>query len=640
MTIIDLQSAADKLYAMLGGPPNMLSHDGNAPQTEDDATIFETAKNAENGDKFLAIWACQWQDLGYPSQSECDFALYDILAWYTKNAEQIRRMFMQSACGARPKALRDDYHNYMLLRAFDRDVAPIDFEGFAIAAQIALDKHKAKEDAKASGDAIGQQPTGAPNAPASVMPDEGGAKAGAPNPFKRNYKPYTLPPGLVGDIARFIYETAPRPVEEIALASAIGLMAGICGRAYNVSSTGLNLYLLVLAETGHGKEVVASGIDALFASVEAVCPTVHDFRGPGAIASGTAIINALSKHQSMVSVIGEFGWRFKAMASDKASTADMNLMGVMLDLYAKSGSRQKLAPSVWADKVKNLEAIPSPAFSLICESVPSVFYGVVKARVIQAGLLPRFIIIDSRKPRQYLNAANVGNLPSNKLQGELSSLAIYSHKCAVDKRTVNVFIDPQAQARLTELDRFTTDAINTSNADITRHLWNRVHLNTMRLAALIAVGVNFTVPTITLEIFEWAADLVIHSTYSLLDRFEAGEIGEDDDSEHSHIKIIEAAIREYLLMDFKDIGKGYKVTREMFDGKVIPYSYLLPVVGYKIKGDTFQTRGTEGLRRALETMVNVGTIIALQKNKEMREKYKSGVQMYLVSNFAALGIGE
>lgn len=634
MEIKEAQSKIDWLYAALGGPPHMLSHDGNAPQTEEDAAIFETAKNAENGDKFLAIWNCQWQDLGYPSQSECDFALYDILAYYTKNAVQIRRMFMQSACGARPKALRDDYHNYMLMRAFDRDLPPIDFEGLEIAGQEALDKHKAKVtgDGNTTGSIGDELPVDAPTGVKSVV--------GAP--FKRNYKPYTLPPGLIGEIALHIYGSAPRPVEEIALAGAIGLMAGLCGRAYNISNSGLNLYMLLLAETGHGKEAMASGIDALFSAVENLCPTIHDYRGPGTIASGQALLRFLSNKRSVVSIIGEFGWKFKAMASDKANSGDMALMGFLLDLYLKSGSTQKLAPAIWADKDKNLDPIIAPAFSLLCESVPSVFYQVVKENVIKAGLLPRFIIIDSRKPRPYLNA-NVGKPPSQDLQSRIAALAIHCNKQAVEKKTTIVDIAPEARVRLDQLDIFTTDIINNSKIDILHQLWSRVHLNVLRLGALVAIGVDFDKPTITLEIFNWACDLVVHSTYCLLDRFDAGEIGEDENSEHAQVKAVEQFIREYLLMKFEDIGKSYRITREMFDAKVIPYSYLQPLlVRHAVfkNSDNFNMRGTQGVKNVLATMVNVGTLVALPKDKKVKERFKTDVQLYQVANFAALGMGE
>jgi len=43
--------------------------------------------------------------------------------------------------------------------------------------------------------------------------------------------PYSVPPGFLGEVAQFIYGAAPRPVPEIALAGAIGLLAGIVGRA-------------------------------------------------------------------------------------------------------------------------------------------------------------------------------------------------------------------------------------------------------------------------------------------------------------------------------------------------------------------------------------------------------------------------
>src|SRR5690606_12071521 len=49
-----------------------------------------------------------------------------------------------------------------------------------------------------------------------------------------------LPPGLVGEIAQYIYQSSIRPVPEISLAAAIALVSGIIGRSYNISGTGLN----------------------------------------------------------------------------------------------------------------------------------------------------------------------------------------------------------------------------------------------------------------------------------------------------------------------------------------------------------------------------------------------------------------
>ena len=95
---------------------------------------------------------------------------------------------------------------------------------------------------------------------------------------------------------------------EIGLAGALGLVAGIVGRAYNISGTGLNQYVLLLAPTGTGKEAIASGIDKLMAQVIRTVPAASDFIGPGEIASAQAIIKYMSKGPtSFVSLVGEFG---------------------------------------------------------------------------------------------------------------------------------------------------------------------------------------------------------------------------------------------------------------------------------------------------------------------------------------------
>ena len=103
---------------------------------------------------------------------------------------------------------------------------------------------------------------------------------------------WTLPQGIMGEIAEFIYSAAPRPVQEIALAASIGLMAGVCGRQYNVSNTGLNQYVLLLAKTGVGKEGASSGIDRFLRKVRDLgnVPAIMDFIGPAEIASGQALV--------------------------------------------------------------------------------------------------------------------------------------------------------------------------------------------------------------------------------------------------------------------------------------------------------------------------------------------------------------
>ena len=132
--------------------------------------------------------------------------------------------------------------------------------------------------------------------------------------------PYSVPPGLLGAVAQFIYGAAPRPVPEIALAGAVGLLAGIVGRAYNVNGLGLNLYVLLLALTGSGKESISSGVTALMKGVRQSVPSSVDFIGPAAIASPQALAKHLANANtpSFVSILGEFGLTMQQMANPKA----------------------------------------------------------------------------------------------------------------------------------------------------------------------------------------------------------------------------------------------------------------------------------------------------------------------------------
>jgi primase-polymerase (primpol)-like protein len=92
-------------------------------QTITDEEIYNQALKAENGEKFYQLWQGHWVDAGYKSQSEADFALINILSFYSRNVEQIKRMFFLSALGQRDKAKRKMYIDNMVKRSFDN--APV-----------------------------------------------------------------------------------------------------------------------------------------------------------------------------------------------------------------------------------------------------------------------------------------------------------------------------------------------------------------------------------------------------------------------------------------------------------------------------------------------------------------------------------
>lgn len=73
----------------------------------DDQDILSIAMKAANGTKFATLFSGDWTSL-HGSQSQADIALCNLLAFYTKDAAQIDRLFRGSGL-MRPKWDREDY---------------------------------------------------------------------------------------------------------------------------------------------------------------------------------------------------------------------------------------------------------------------------------------------------------------------------------------------------------------------------------------------------------------------------------------------------------------------------------------------------------------------------------------------------
>ncbi len=127
LSIVDCQ---DQLLALaeemgLASPHNVDDYD--ADEVSEDKELLERACNASNGEKFNMLSQGRWQecvDPCYPSQSEADYALISMLAFYTRNNEQIRRLFRMSALGKREKAT-DKYIDRAIARIRGNEPPPV-----------------------------------------------------------------------------------------------------------------------------------------------------------------------------------------------------------------------------------------------------------------------------------------------------------------------------------------------------------------------------------------------------------------------------------------------------------------------------------------------------------------------------------
>ncbi len=608
------QAKLSMLWEMLGSSrgETVEVHDGNSPQIDDDLTVYNRAATAENGTKFVDLWNGNWQ-IYHASQSEADLALCNIIAFYTKNKDQLRRMFFQSGLFRPEKSTRPSYLEPMLRKAYDQIETTLNFDNLF----NELQEFRQKLNSEIIPKSVPQEPLySAPIKPSYEQRE-------APKGWQDSTIP--KPPGLMGDIADFMLKAAPRPVPEIAITGAIGLMAGVCGKSYNISNSGLNHYVMVLAETGRGKDLIQRGMSLIFDHFTKQFPVVGDFEGPGDFSSGPSLVRALSEHKTgcFVSNLGEFGFKLKQLSNDSFGP-NVSFKKVLLDLYTKSAVTDTLKPTVYSDTTRNTAPIKSPAFSLVGDSQPSTYFEGITEQTVESGLIPRFITIPYYGKRPKLNPNHHQAKIDSKLNDDLNSLfgSVFTY---MNNGAVNyVEMDQEAEEMIADFDERCDKMIN-DNTGLIAKLWTRCHLKVLKLSALVAVGCNPVKPVINPECVDWAINLICLDVDSMTEQFDMGRIG-GDQGEMMQMSELRSAIQNYLLIDFanvKPIGTSL-LNKLMFDHGIIPMFYLSHKCIRKACFKNDRIGASNAMKRALQNLVDNGEIQRLKKPESQAQFGFSG----------------
>lgn len=545
-SITEQQPLLDIMYGEMRSEQSVaVALDETFVGTLDDTALIEMASAAKNGDKFNALCRGDWQAMGYESHSHADNALLAMLAFYTRDNEQVRRIFRMSGLGKRDKARKNDkYVNRTLEKLRGKEVPEVDVSA-AVAKALAA-----------------PEPTPEPAHIYDSAPP-------APLPRVASQAPADPPPGFIGELACYFHSTAVRPVPEIALLSAIALCAGVVGRSYNISGTGLNQYLVLIADTGTGKEGAQHGIERLLAATRAQAPMCDAFIGPAAFASGPGLIRVLDKQPCFMSLLGEFGLTLQRILDRRANTGDRQLRQMMLDLYSKSGWGSVLRPTAYSDQEKNTKTIHAPSVTIFGESTPSNFFGGLEFENIAEGLVPRFHVLEYLGERPSRNR-RAGVPPDAGLVARFAQLVTIGLATQQNASCGQVQLNAEALEMLDAYDVACDQRINSGGNDGTRQLWNRAHLKALKLAGLIAVGCNPHVPLVDAQVARWAIDFTDAGTSTLLKRFERGDVGRGEGKQEAELRRV---VDEYLSLSKRELNV-YGVVHEMQKARVVPFDYL------------------------------------------------------------------
>lgn len=568
LPVAERQELLDNMYSQMQPVP-IIKELKQVNSVYSDVEIVQRAENASNGDKFTRLWQGAWRGL-YFSQSEADLALASMLCFYTKDNEQVIRLFRQSELGKREKAQRDEYFmgNYGIINKIRAsEPPPIDFTNYVSNVKATIAK------AREYGTVVTE---------------------------------IEIPEGLVGDLTHYFMATALRPVKEIALAAALGLMAGVTGRSYNTpTGAGLNLYIILLAKTGSGKEGMASGIERLLKATKlAGVPMVDDFVGPAAFSSGQALIKVLSTKPCFFSILGEFGFTLQELSDPRSNSAVRMLKKVLLDLYSKSGANDTLRSSVYSDTEKNTSVVQSPSVTILGETTPETFFESLTESQIAEGLIPRFSIIQYRGERPDTND-NAGCQPSDALVQQFTTVLASTLTAIHNSTFIPVAITDAAQHLLKDFDKSADQLIRRHKEGSPElQLWNRAHLKAMKLASIIAVGNNPSNPLITENCAKWAIKFVTNDITLIASQFHRGEVGNGDNKQLADLRNI---IMNFLTNSLDISDKSHEIYLKLQEISLIPYRFVhnrSQIASFR----NDKIGQTAALKKALQTLIDTGEL--------------------------------
>ena len=437
------------------------------------------------------------------------------------------------------------------------------------------------------------------------------AKFASPRPNSVNYTPPDTPgtdwpPGVLGAVAGFVYDSAPRQIPEVAIATALGLMAGITGRSYNIDDLGLNLYIILVAKSAVGKGTVHSGIGHILRS--SCGQSVSRFVDFADYESAKALLASVEKRRSFVNVVEEWGRTLQEMSSDKRGSATHQLRTAMTRLYQRSSAS---SVAVQGSCLGEHGVGGAAAYSLIGETNPGTFYSALTESMMEDGFLSRFNVIEYTGDRPPSNP-HPSRLVPRDLADVLKKIANHSESIMAGNGglAVNVKADKTARSMLNDFDAMCDKRIHEAgDEEGYRQIWNRAHLKSLRISAILAVCDDHIAPMISSAHAEWAINLIRSECHNMVRKISGGDVGCDENTRYRKLRSL---FHDYVA---GRISQGYNPDPRMVNDKVVPRTYLQIRTGQIKSFKNYRLGSTRAMDDALRDAIDRGDVLEITKSK-------------------------
>ncbi len=247
-----------------------------------------------------------------------------------------------------------------------------------------------------------------------------------PQEKNNNTPPHLLTvPGVLADMVKFSDKMAIKAQPQFDVQAALAFGSVVMGRRWvtdlgNMSS----LFFLNIAKTGEGKDNAAHVVEKVLRE------SGLDLVGPAGYTSEGGVITSLKNRPCHIALIDEFGMYLdasRAKGSPHLQAANSMMMQAFGRLTGMLTTRGYSGATLTDTQRKAQDAaIQCPAISVMGMTTPETFYEAISGKDVASGLLNRFLIVESKRPRQRSRMSNRNiSPPSNLIKWAIDCASAY-----------------------------------------------------------------------------------------------------------------------------------------------------------------------------------------------------------------------
>jgi len=357
----------------------------------------------------------------------------------------------------------------------------------------------------------------------------------------------TIPDGLVGDLTRYMVETARRPQPLLSLGASLCAVGALMGRKYRTESNlRSNLYVVGIADSGSGKNHAREVINELFVEAGRL-----RYLGGNKIASGAGLLTAVHRQPAILFQIDEFGMFLSAAADRRRSPRHItDILDTMTELYTSASTLYLGAEYANRDGMNERRDINQPCLCLYGTTTPHHFWTALQGSNVVDGSLARFIILptDDDYPEENM-ASGIRTIPTELLQavnrvadggGGIDPPGNLVGRTAGPETAVQPRVVPMSSAARSAFDELAnaiTTALRAARGSPHTAILARIAENAQKVALIVAVGRNPDHPEISGDDADWAISFIRHFAKQTIDAVER-HVG-DNEIDRSHKRVLD-----------------------------------------------------------------------------------------------------